>query len=84
MEPKKPKAQIIIVVAIIVSIFAYIACDILFFKSRVSNKVQIINEKFDSLEYYLDKKLPQIDSALFEQQKQFDELKKMSRIPTQK
>lgn len=81
MEHKKtPKAQIIIVIAIIVAIFSYITCDILFFKSRVNTKVDTVTEKFDSLENYLDKKLPQIDSALFEQQRQFDELKKMTRM----
>jgi hypothetical protein len=78
-EIKKSKissgiTQTIIISSIIILLAAYIASDILFFKSASQTKAIIVNEKLDSLRINLNKELIKIDNASSVQQQQLKEL----------
>ena len=69
------KKQIIIISIIIALIVGYVASDILFFRSGAENKAVIVNQKIDSLQILLNKKIPEIDNAILIQEKQLEDLK---------
>jgi len=77
---KKYNINAIIVSIIISIIFVYITFDFFVIKPSIQNKVEIVYERFDSLQIFLDKKIPLIDEALKVQEQQVKELKDMTGI----
>lgn len=77
MNKKYPIAQIIISVSIILSVFSYIYYDLFIYSPKINNEIIVVNEKFDDLKIFLDKKLPAIDSALNVKQEQLNQLYKI-------
>lgn len=67
-----------IITFIIVFIFAYITFDFFVVKSKIQNKVKNVEQKFDSLQIYLDNKLPQIDNAIKVQEQQLKDLQNIN------
>jgi len=70
-----PKAQIIVVLTIVVMILGFIALDMFVFKSPSVIKAQEVRQKSDSLELLLINKIPQIDNAIKIQEQQLKDLK---------
>lgn len=71
------KFNTIIVSAVVTFIFGYIIFDFFVVKERIENKIMIVNEKFDSLQIYLNNKLPEIDKAIKIQEQQVEDLQKV-------
>jgi len=67
---KLSKTSSIIISAMILFIFTYIAFDFFVVNHQINNKVNVVNSKFDSLEVYLGNKIPQIDNAIKTQEQQ--------------
>jgi len=79
-NPKKINAVSIIVSLIIAFIFGYIIFDFFVIKKKIENEVLIVNQKFDSLQLYLDNKIPMIDNAIQIQEEQVKELQRMDSL----
>lgn len=73
--------QTISIITIVVMIFGYILFDLVMFKPESKHKMQVVYEKFDSLEVFLAKKLPEIDNAIKLQDAQVKYLQKMTEDP---
>jgi len=75
MKTKRNKTPLYITVGIIILIFSYIGYDLFIFSPKYEKKVANIEKQFNELKIYLDKKLPEIDSAINITSKQYSELK---------
>jgi len=71
------KLNTIIVSVIVIFIFSYIVFDYFVIKQKIENKIMIVNEKFDSLQIYLNNKLPAIDNAIKIQEQQVKDLQEI-------
>lgn len=77
IKSSSSQIQIMIYSIIIVLIFSYLTYDIFFAKSNADKKAVIVNQKLDSLEINMSKKMIEVDKASEVQQKQLEKLKKI-------
>ena len=70
----------IIVTAIIVLILGYIAFDYFYVKQKIESKIVLIDNKFDSLNVYVNNRIPAIDKTLEKQANQVKELQEVAGI----
>lgn len=75
---KKPISSSILVSILILFIMSYIFVDFFVLRKRIDNKIIIVNERIDSLQYYVNTKLPIIDNTLKIQEQQVKELRELS------
>jgi len=71
---KKNNISSIIIFFITIFIFSYIIYDYFIINNRVENKIVVVNSKYDSLEKYLQIKLPLIENAIKIQENQLKDL----------
>jgi hypothetical protein len=77
-KEKNNKFASIVIGFFILFTFGYIFFDLFVLKEKIKQEVIMVNEKFDSLQLYLDKKIPLIDEALKIQEQQVKELQEMN------
>jgi predicted negative regulator of RcsB-dependent stress response len=67
----------IIVSVLIILIFAYISFDYFYVKQKIENKIVLIDNKYDSLNTYVNNKIPSINTKLEKQATQVKELQEV-------
>lgn len=78
MEKKEKSSSIqsIIITSVILLILTYISADVLVFRPSYNQRVQIVEKKYDSLNIYLQEKLPEFEYQLDNQLKKIYEQEK--------
>jgi hypothetical protein len=76
---KTSKVSSIIVALLVAFIFGYIMLDYFVINNQIENKLNVINKKYDSLEIYMERKLPQINQALELQKQQVERIQHLKK-----
>jgi hypothetical protein len=63
----------LIVILVTVYLLSVVTFDVFILTPKKTEKIELVQEKFSEMKSYLDAKLPEIDSALFQHSIQIDE-----------
>lgn len=83
IEEKKSAKRISLLSTLFISIlalviFGYMTLDYFVLNKKIQKKIETINIKYDSLQTYLNDKLPTLDNAIKSQEQQLKDLQNLS------